>query len=204
MASKPCAVCTHPDHAAIDAALLAGAKLSDTAQQFDISKFSLGRHRSRHLFAAAAPAATDADEISLWLQRADQLFLRGVVDSDSRTQVAALGAALKVLDSQAKMRERAEAEATELSMNPDQWSEKQSSQFLSYIGSVLEAGERLPHAEDEYALALSERDAPDLHKIFLMLQSNPSWKRRVQEFCEELFAGEREHDDEFISQQVAN
>jgi hypothetical protein len=205
MPKNNCAVCIHVDRIAIDAALLAGERLNAVATQYGISQFSVGRHRRKHLAPAEPPAAGDADEIELWAARADACYLQSEIDQDSRGMVSALGVALKALDAKQKARERqAEQESTELSHDPNQWTEKQAAQFLAYMDHVIREGERLPHAEDEYALALSKQHAPDLHRIFLRLQERPDWMRQVKEFCSTLFAGEHEHDYESVSQQVTN
>jgi hypothetical protein len=202
MPKNSCSVCLHESHAEIDTLLCAGQHASDIAVQFGISQFAVGRHKRKHLFAAAAPVATDADEISLWLRRADEIYTQATVDQDSRGMVSALTAGLKALDAKQKNQERqAEQESDDLSFDCRQWSEKQATQFLSYIDHVLAEGERLPHAEDEYGLALAQQSAPDLHTIFLKLQANQDWLVRVKLFCAELF-GEREH--EFIQGQTAN
>lgn len=206
MASS-CAVCVHLDRAAIDTALIAGERLNTVAARFGISKFSVGRHRSRHLVATTpiTTGADDTDEINRWLARAEEIYAIACVDSDSRGKVSALTAALKSLEMRAKSREReAEAASTELSHDPRQWTEKQTTDFWNFVDSTIRAGERLPHAEDVYGVLLSEHHAPDLHQIFLRLQERPDWMRQVKEFCAELFAGEHEHDYESVSQQVAN
>jgi hypothetical protein len=202
MPKNSCSVCLHESHAEIDKALLAGERANAVAAQYSVSSFSVGRHKRKHLFAAAAPIATDADEISVWLARADQIYTQATVDQDSRGMVSALTAGLKALDAKQKNQERQrESEATELGNNCHEWSEKQATQFLSYIDHVLAEGERLPHAEDEYGLVLAQQSAPDLHTIFLKLQANQDWLLRVKMFCAELF-GERNH--EFIQGQTAN
>ena len=52
---RTCTCCTHPERAAIDAALLANAPLRDIARQFNVSKDALQRHRE-HIPATLAKA----------------------------------------------------------------------------------------------------------------------------------------------------
>jgi hypothetical protein len=47
---KPCTVCVHPDHIAIDAALEAGQSLRGTAAAYGVSKTALHRHWHAHVF----------------------------------------------------------------------------------------------------------------------------------------------------------
>jgi transposase len=58
---RTCTVCSHPDRAAIDAALLEGASLRDIAGRFGTSKSTAERHKREHLSAAIAKARGSAD-----------------------------------------------------------------------------------------------------------------------------------------------
>ncbi len=51
---RPCAACSHPERAAIDAALLAGDSLRTVAAHVHISASALGNHKRRHLGKLAA------------------------------------------------------------------------------------------------------------------------------------------------------
>jgi hypothetical protein len=57
MATPICSVCTHPEHAAIDAALTTGAPLIPTAARFGVSKSALHRHKVGCLAPKIAAAA---------------------------------------------------------------------------------------------------------------------------------------------------
>ena len=46
---RPCATCTHPDRAAIEAELLRGVSLRTVAGRHGISSTALHRHRCRHM-----------------------------------------------------------------------------------------------------------------------------------------------------------
>ena len=62
-----CAICSHPDRAAIDAGLVAKTPIRSIAGQFGTSKSSLDRHR-KHIPAAlvqAKQASEVADATSL-------------------------------------------------------------------------------------------------------------------------------------------
>ena len=59
---RPCSVCTHPQHAEIDKALIGGESYRDVAGRFGVPKSSLGRHKSEHLHREVA--ATQARRVA--------------------------------------------------------------------------------------------------------------------------------------------
>ena len=67
--TRVCTVCRHPDRAAIDEALVAGAAYRDIAGQFQLSPSSVHRHSSEHIPATLSQAA-EAVEVA----RADDLL----------------------------------------------------------------------------------------------------------------------------------
>jgi hypothetical protein len=46
---RACTICTHPEHDAIDRALVDGASLRDIAGQYGVSKNAVDRHKAEHL-----------------------------------------------------------------------------------------------------------------------------------------------------------
>jgi len=60
---RTCTVCTHPERAAIDQALLAGEPLRDIARRTATTKDALSRHKAEHIPSAIAKAQ-DAVEVA--------------------------------------------------------------------------------------------------------------------------------------------
>ena len=60
---RTCTVCTHPERAAIDRALVQGAALRTIADQHGVSKTALIRHEDRHL-PVLLTKARDADAVA--------------------------------------------------------------------------------------------------------------------------------------------
>jgi hypothetical protein len=62
-----CTICHHPQHEAVDQALVAGQSLRDIAGQYHLSKSALARHKDHH-----APSAllTDTDDLETRIQKA--------------------------------------------------------------------------------------------------------------------------------------
>src|SRR5687768_3337477 len=58
-----CTVCTHPERAAIDAALVSGEPMRGIARRFAVSEDALNRHRRDHIAATLAKAA-DAESVA--------------------------------------------------------------------------------------------------------------------------------------------
>ena len=59
---RTCTICTHPDRAAIDVALLDGAPFRHIAARYRVSTGALQRHRLDHLPASLTKAAGVAEE----------------------------------------------------------------------------------------------------------------------------------------------
>jgi hypothetical protein len=109
MPRNSCAICAHPSRDVIDRSLLAGAQLKVLSATHGVSAHSLSRHKARHL--ATAPASDNGDslqaQISLWRERADQLWQCASADQDVRGQASALAAGLRSCESQMRQIERA-------------------------------------------------------------------------------------------------
>ncbi len=61
---RQCTICTHPDRADIDAALVAGGSIRDVARRFGAGKGAVERHRD-HFRAALVAAAERREDASL-------------------------------------------------------------------------------------------------------------------------------------------
>jgi hypothetical protein len=57
---KPCTVCVHPDHGAIDTALEVGHPLRHVAATYGVSKTALHRHSQAHVFGRQLPQSLPA------------------------------------------------------------------------------------------------------------------------------------------------
>ena len=58
---RPCSICTNPDRAALDTALVSGEPLRGIARRFAVSEDALFRHRSDHIPAHVATAKAAAE-----------------------------------------------------------------------------------------------------------------------------------------------
>ncbi len=114
-----CSICQSPNLAMINDLLDSGAYQRDIAQRLGISRFSLSRH-VKHSKAVAVPENGDGGGDSLeaqaarWLQRADDIYDRSIVDGDVRGQVQALTGAFRGLE----LQHRAELKAAEAAPAP--------------------------------------------------------------------------------------
>ncbi len=70
---RPCALCTHPDQAAVTAALASGASDRAIGRQFGISHVSVGRHRREHVVRPMQVAAAALDKGRAVRERREQL-----------------------------------------------------------------------------------------------------------------------------------
>jgi hypothetical protein len=96
--TRPCSVCTHPDRAAIDAALVNRTSYRDISGQYRVSRSALSRHAehipSRLTAASAAADVARADTLLGQVQslrdRALSLLDRAERDGDLRAAIVAL------------------------------------------------------------------------------------------------------------------
>ena len=68
---RVCTVCSHPERAAIDAALVAGEPNRSIARHFNVSRDAIARHKADHLPAAIVKAREASDVL-----KADSLLER--------------------------------------------------------------------------------------------------------------------------------
>jgi hypothetical protein len=116
MSRRKCSICASADALAIANALEAGLRQKQIAQQFNISKFALSRHVNRCLAPAPTNGDSTGDQISKWLDRADDLYLQAGVNGDVKSQVQALSAAVRSL--QAEQRNEAKRQEKEQDKSP--------------------------------------------------------------------------------------
>ncbi len=110
---RTCTVCSHPDRAEIETALVASeTSFRDIARRFSVSKDAVTRHRAEHLpeklaKAAEADELADADQLKAELEtvKADVHRLKGKAEKegDYRTALTGCDRALKALELQAKL-----------------------------------------------------------------------------------------------------
>lgn len=110
--SRVCTVCSHPDRAAIDAALVVGTPYRSIAKQFGASPQAVLRHKQDHVperLAQAHQAGEVADADNLLRQvrglqaKAVAILLRAERDGDLRTALAAIREARGCLELLAKL-----------------------------------------------------------------------------------------------------
>jgi hypothetical protein len=101
MSRAKCSICSHSEAAAINAAVEVGLFQRDVAVQFNVSKYALSRHKKNCL--APVPIgngeSSTGDQLEKWLRRADDLYIQAGVNGDVRSQVSALSAAVRSLQS---------------------------------------------------------------------------------------------------------
>jgi hypothetical protein len=128
---RTCTVCTHPQRAAIDHALLTDTALRDIARQFRVSKDALFRHRSEHISARLAKAkeaeeASQADSLLgrlLGLSKETVAILKEARTDETKDNELALKAiarAEKQIELQAKLLgELQEGQTVNILVNPE-------------------------------------------------------------------------------------
>lgn len=77
---RVCTICSHPDRAAIDAALVAGESFRGISRRFAVSEDALARHRRNHLPAKLAKAqqaqqVAQADDLLAEMQRLQRITM---------------------------------------------------------------------------------------------------------------------------------
>lgn len=73
--ARPCAICSHPERAQIDAALVAGEAFRNIAKRWGMSAAAAFRHRVEHIVEQVAKAAkaTEAEDVRRALDIVQQL-----------------------------------------------------------------------------------------------------------------------------------
>ena len=112
--TRPCTVCTHDEHHAINVALVARGPYRDIARRYGVSKDALKRHSGEHipqLLVKARDAVEHADaddllaELSKIAENLDRLSAAAEANEDFRTAIAGQSVLLKRAELLAKVRE---------------------------------------------------------------------------------------------------
>ncbi len=110
--SRVCTICTHPERALIDAALVRSEPIRDIAGRFGIAKSAVARHKADHLPASLVKArdaveVTDADKLlrdaGALRAKAISLLLAAERSGDIRTALAGVREARGCLELLAKL-----------------------------------------------------------------------------------------------------
>lgn len=175
-----CSLCRHPQKAEVNAALVAGSDpLRHIAARFGTSTGSLRRHREhipRALCRAAEAAAeTEADDLlerTRTLETAARRLLRKAEeDGDLRAAIAAVKAALDVVELLHRVAAEQKSEAGAL---------VSSSEWRALRERIYDALERFPEALEAVRMACREVEAGDYREtvvVSLKLPDGP--ERRV-------------------------
>jgi hypothetical protein len=104
-----CSACRSPYLPTIDSMLQLGSRLAEISAACGLSKFVISRHKRHTLSAPSSPTEDSSQtlreqQISVWLSRADDLYIAAGLQNDVRSQVAAIGQALKGLEFDARRR----------------------------------------------------------------------------------------------------
>ncbi len=138
MSRQKCSICARPDALAISSALEAGVKQLSVAAQFHVSKFALSRHKNRCLTPLAATAGeSTGDQLEMWLRRADELYLVAGVNGDVRSQVAALSAAVRSLQSEQKREEKRQEVQREIPINGCEMTEREGELIRNWLDRLM-------------------------------------------------------------------
>lgn len=112
--ARQCAVCRHPDRAAIEAALVDGASYRDVARRWGMHHSTVHRHK-RHMVEAIAAAVTERQAVEVQhahgvldrLQRlqwvAQKVLGEALRRKDRRTALAAVGRVRELLALEAEL-----------------------------------------------------------------------------------------------------
>lgn len=78
--AQVCTICTHPERAAIDQALIGDAVNLRLAQQYDVTEQAIRRHKAEHLPDALvqAGAAQEVARADMLIQQAEALYSKAV------------------------------------------------------------------------------------------------------------------------------
>lgn len=156
MAMK-CSICTHPERADIDKALISGQSNRSIAAQYNLSVTSVRRHKAAHLpehlaKAKEAEQVTKADDLISDLQYLRQMavdFLeQAKAEQDMRAAAPLISSAVKVIETLAEVRGELNRQAViNVTLSPV-WVETRT--------VILTALQPYPEARQAVALALED------------------------------------------------
>jgi hypothetical protein len=97
--ARPCSACRSAQVARINRMLGQGLSFADIGRKVSLAPEVISRH-ARHAFRAPtdAPASSREQQIALWQERAESLYLAATNRNDLRAQVATMQTALKMLE----------------------------------------------------------------------------------------------------------
>ena len=131
--SRPCACCVSPRRSEIDAQIAAGVTSKAVAALVGLSPSQISRHKRKCL---AVHPLSEADQIALWSQRAEDLWALSSQNGDQRAMVAALQTGLKSLQfqiEQGAVVQQAAQDVPPLSHSPRDWSEQERARVVEYL-----------------------------------------------------------------------
>jgi hypothetical protein len=149
-----CSICTHPEALAIDSALESGVRQLTIAEQFAISKYALSRHVNRCKAPAASDGVSAGDQTDKWIARCDDLYLQAGVSGDLKSQIAALGAAIRALSAAQKQEEKRQEQERAIPTRPGTMTEREATLVHNYLDEVVGQYAWMVQTEREAVLAL--------------------------------------------------
>jgi hypothetical protein len=159
---RACSICSHPERAAIDEALVEGTALRDIPRRFPgLSKDAAARHKTEHLPATLASAAaaneiargdTLLDKVRALEAQARDIAGRANMAGDLRTALAAVRELTRIVELQAKLAgDLIDAPTVSVTLGAD-WTEMRA--------TILSSLDEYPEARVAVARALAN-GAPD-------------------------------------------
>jgi hypothetical protein len=136
-----------PRCAEINAQIVAGAQNKAIAERAGLSPSVISRHRR---ICLQPEVLSEAEQVELWLSRADQMFLQAGINGQVREQCQALAAGLRALEFSFKRREEMQTEeARALPHDVQRWTDAERSKMMEFLDHIV-TSTKLPTVE-EYA-----------------------------------------------------
>ena len=156
-----CSICTGENVAQINAMLESGLKLKDVALQVPgLSLYALSRHKRNCLEVAPAITNGSADpleqQIGVWLQRSEELWLAGGASLDLRSQGQAISSAFRALEFARKNQERMEEKATaarDLPTDISKWTPEEAHKHLEFMDWMIAEAAHTSYATPDVRVA---------------------------------------------------
>ena len=135
------------------------------------------------------PADADGDsleqQLAVWTERADQMWLSSSALLDSKGQLASISAAIRGLQFSIKNRDRMQEVERELPSDSRQWTEKEGAAFRAWADDVVGSCREMPHAPTEarrlgLELELELEKNPALLPVFQRIAHDPAFLIKVQ------------------------
>jgi hypothetical protein len=188
---KPCTICTGENVSQVNALLASGIKQKDIAAQFPgMSAFAISRHKRNCLEVAPPPTNSSADpleqQIGLWLQRSEELYLAGGANLDLRSQGQAISSAFRALEFSRKNQDRTDEKIAANRALPTDGSAltpEEAAKMRDYLDSIIEAASKTSYACPEVrmmGLELAMAKNPELLPVFQRLADDPALVVTVQ------------------------